>query len=342
MSSDQQTQGVEDASTAVEAKADRRWLNAKSLEALALPIAWIVVIALFGYLRPDTFLTSANFSSILASQAVLVVVTLGLVVVLTCGDYDLSIASVVGLSGMIIAILNVNHQVPVGVAILAGLGSGLLVGFVNGFFVVVLQIDSLIVTLGMSTFVSGVVLWISNSNTLSGISTNLINPVIVWRLAGVPFEFYYAMILAIIIWYVYRYTPIGRRLLVVGRSREVARLSGIRVGAVRWGALTLSGLIGAFGGVLYTGTSGAAGPTSGLELLLPAFAAAFLGATTISPGRFNAWGTVIAVYFLVTGITGLQLLGAQNYVQNLFYGAALILAVSFSQIVRRRRGVTSR
>ena len=342
MSSDQQTQGVEDASTAVEAKADRRWQDAKSLEALALPIAWIVVIALFGYLRPDTFLTSANFSSILASQAVLVVVTLGLVVVLTCGDYDLSIASVVGLSGMIIAILNVNHQVPVGVAILAGLGSGLLVGFVNGFFVVVLQIDSLIVTLGMSTFVSGVVLWISNSNTLSGISTNLINPVIVWRLAGVPFEFYYAMILAIIIWYVYRYTPIGRRLLVVGRSREVARLSGIRVGAVRWGALTLSGLIGAFGGVLYTGTSGAAGPTSGLELLLPAFAAAFLGATTISPGRFNAWGTVIAVYFLVTGITGLQLLGAQNYVQNLFYGAALILAVSFSQIVRRRRGVTSR
>lgn len=342
MSSDQQTRNVEDASAAAGAKADRRWLNGKSLEALALPIAWIVVIALFGFLRPDTFLTSENFSSILASQAVLVVVTLGLVVVLTGGDYDLSIASVVGLSGMIIAILNVNHHVPIGVAILAGLGAGLLVGFVNGFFVVVLQIDSLIVTLGMSTFVSGIVLWISNSNTLSGISTNLVNPVIVWRFAGVPFEFYYAMSLAIAIWYVYRYTPVGRRLLVVGRSREVARLSGIRVGAVRWGALTLSGLIGAFGGVLYTGTSGAAGPTSGLELLLPAFAAAFLGATTISPGRFNAWGTVIAVYFLVTGITGLQLLGAQNYVQNLFYGGALILAVSFSQIVRRRRGVTSR
>ena len=91
--------------------------------------------------------------------------------------------------------------------------------------------------------------------------------------------------------------------------------------------------------MLYAGTSGAAGPTSGLELLLPAFAAAFLGATTINPGRFNPWGTVIAVYFLVTGITGLQLLGAQSYVQNIFYGAALVLAVSFSQIVRRRRAV---
>jgi ribose transport system permease protein len=139
------------------------------------------------------------------------------------------------------------------------------------------------------------------------------------------------------VFYVFRYTPVGRRLLVVGRGREVARLSGIRVGAVRWGALIVSSLIAAFGGVLYAGTSGAAGPTSGLELLLPAFAAAFLGATTINPGRFNAWGTVIAVYFLVTGITGLQLLGAQSFVQNIFYGSALIAAVSFSQVVRRRR-----
>jgi ribose transport system permease protein len=342
MSIGHQTDDLADTSTPEKPKSRSGWFNGKTLEASALPFAWVVVIVVFGVLRPDTFLTSANFSSILASQAVLVVVTLGLVVVLTGGDYDLSIASVVGLSGMLIAILNVDHGVPIGIAILVALLAGLAVGFVNGFFVVLLQIDSLIVTLGMSTFVSGIVLWISDSNTLSGISSNLVDPVIVWRLAGVPFEFYYAMILALMVWYVFRYTPVGRRLLVVGRSREVARLSGIRVGAVRWGALMVSGLVGAFGGVLYTGTSGAAGPTSGLELLLPAFAAAFLGATTISPGRFNAWGTVIAVYFLVTGITGLQLLGAQNYVQNLFYGGALILAVSFSQIVRRRRGVVSR
>jgi ribose transport system permease protein len=296
----------------------------------------------FGILKPNTFLTQANFSSILASQAVLVVVTLGLVLVLTGGDYDLSVASVVGLSSMLIAILNVNHHWPIGWCILVALLAGVVVGFINGFFVVLLQVDSLIVTLGMSTFISGLVLWISASNTISGISTSLVKPVIIWRLFNVPLEFYYAIVLALIIWYVFRYTPVGRRLLVVGRSREVARLSGIRVGAVRWGALMTSGLIAAFGGVLYTGTSGSAGPTSGLELLLPAFAAAFLGATTISPGRFNAWGTVIAVYFLVTGITGLQLLGAQSYVQNLFYGGALILAVSFSQIVRRRRGATTR
>src|SRR3569623_2101259 len=105
------------------------------------------------------------------------------------------------------------------------------------------------------------------------------------------------MAVALIVWYVLRYMPVGRRLLVVGRGREVARLSGIRVGRVRWGSIALSALEADFGGILYAGTSGAAGPTSGRELLRPAVAAAFLGATTIHPGRFNPWGTVIAVYF---------------------------------------------
>jgi ribose transport system permease protein len=317
--------------------APRRRFSGQTLEAMALPIAWLAIIVIFGILRPETFLTSANLSSILASQAVLVVVTLGLIIPLTAGDYDLSVASVVGLSAMLLAILNVNRGWPVGVALAVSLGAGLLVGLINGALVVLFAIDSLIVTLGMSTFVTGVVLWMSGSNTVSGVSPSLVDPVIVWRLLGIPFEFYYALAVAVVVWYVFGYTPVGRRLLVVGRGREVARLSGIRVGAVRWGALVCSALLAAFGGILYAGTSGAAGPSSGLELLLPAFAAAFLGATTIRPGRFNAWGTLIAVYFLVTGITGLQLMGAESYVQNLFYGAALILAVAFSQFVRRRR-----
>lgn len=315
----------------------RRRASGELLEAFALPIAWLAVILLFSVLRPDTFLTSANASSILASQAVLVVVTLGLVIPLTAGDYDLSVASVVGLSAMLIAILNVNQGWPIGWAILVALAAGVLVGVVNGALVVLLQIESLIVTLGMSTFITGIVLWMSESNTVSGVSSNLVDPVIVWRFAGIPLAFYYALAIGVVVWYVFRYTPVGRRLLVVGRGRDVARLSGIRVGSVRWGALICSGFLAAFGGVLYTGTTGAAGPSSGLELLLPAFAAAFLGATTVEPGRFNAWGTLIAVYFLVTGITGLQLMGAESYVQNLFYGAALVLAVAFSTVVRRRR-----
>ena len=111
------------------------------------------------------------------------------------------------------------------------------------------------------------------------------------------------------LWYFLEYTALGRRLLFVGRSRSVARLSGIRVGRMRWGALVASATIAAAAGVLYAGITGAADPVSGASFLLPAFAAAFLGATSIVPGRFNPWGSFIAVYFLVTGITGLTLFG---------------------------------
>jgi ribose transport system permease protein len=306
------------------------------LERYGLIIAWAVVIAIFGALRPETFLTWPNFATILGSQAVLVVATLGLIIPLTAGDYDLSLASVLTLSSMLIAVLNVNHGVPIGLAILAALGVGILAGIVNGFFVTFFRIHSLIVTLGVGTFLHGITLWISDSMTISGISFDLVNAVIVWRILGVPLEFYYALALCIIIWYIFSYTALGRRLLFVGRSREVARLSGIRVDRVRWGSLIASGFLGALAGVLYAGTTGAADPSSGMTYLLPAFAASFLGATGINPGRFNPWGAAIAVYFLVTGITGLSILGISTFVQDLFYGGALVIAVTLSQIVRGR------
>lgn len=338
MPSVEESQTNVDASASEDGKTARgRRLSGQTLEAIALPLAWVGVIIIFGFLRPETFLSSANLSSILASQAILVVVALGLIIPLTAGDYDLSIASVVLLSASLVAILNAVWGWPIWLAVLVALSGGLVVGLINGALVILVGIDSLIVTLGMGTFVTGFVQFIGGSDTISGISNDLVNAVIVWRFLGIPLSFYYAMVVAALAWYVFTYTPVGRRLLVVGRGREVARLSGIRVGAVRWGSLVAASMLAAFAGVLYAGTSGAASPTSGLELLLPAFAAAFLGATAISPGRFNAWGTVVAVYFLVTGITGLQLLGAQSYVQNLFYGAALIFAVTLSQFVRKRR-----
>ena len=197
----------------------RRWLNSKTLEASALPIAWVIVIVIFGALMPTIFLTKANFSSILASQAVLVVVHTGLAVVLT-------LRRLRPLGRLGCRTLEHGHRDPEREPPAAGRRrdpvrplAGLAVGVVNGLFVVLLQIDSLIVTLGMGTFVSGIVLWISHSNTISGISNNLVKPVIVWRLLGIPLKFDYAMIVAVVIWYVFRYTPVGRRLLVVGRAQ---------------------------------------------------------------------------------------------------------------------------
>ncbi|HEY2716292.1 MAG TPA: ABC transporter permease [Solirubrobacterales bacterium] len=304
---------------------------------IALPVAWVVVIAVFGVLEPDTFLTSANFSTILGSQAVLVVLALGLVIPLRTGDYDLSVAATLTLTSMIIAILNVNEHWAIVPAIFVAFCAALVIGCVNGLFVVKLGVDSLITTLGTGTFIQGLVLWISNSNTIGGVSPDLVNAVILTKLFGVPLEFYYALALCVVLWWFFEHMPAGRRMLFVGRSREVSRLSGLHVDRLRWGGFVGAALVAALAGTLYAGTSGGADPTSGLSFLLPAFAAAFLGGTTILPGRFNAWGTIIAAYFLITGITGLQLLGVASFVQQLFYGGALVIAVALSEWARRRR-----
>lgn len=306
-----------------------------------LLIAWVLVALFFSVLpqTADVFPTIGNAATILGSQAVVAVLTLALVVPLTAGDYDLSVAFNLTLSSMLIAVLNAQHGWPVLAAVAVALVAGGLVGVLNAAVILFFRIDSLIVTLGTGTFIGGIVLWISGSNTISGVSSGLVDWVIVKRVLQVPIAFYYVLALALVMWYVFELTPLGRRMLFVGRGRGVARLSGISVERVRLGGFVASGLISALGGVIYAGTTGAADPTSGAQLLLPAFAAAFLGATTIYPGRFNPLGALAAVYFLVTGITGFQLLGARSYVQQLFYGGALVLAVALSQLARRREAL---
>ena len=318
-------------------KARRRFTLKTEGERFALVGAWLLLIAIFGTLMPESFLSWRSFSTLFGSQAVLVVLTLAIVIPLTSGDFDLSGASTLTMSTMLIAVLNVKLGWPIIPVIVIALVSGVVIGALNAVFVLYFRIHSLIVTLGIGTFVNGLILWISNSQTISGISMGLVEWVIINRLFGIPLAFFYALILTTVLWYVLEFTIAGRKLLFVGRGREVSRLNGIDVDRVRAGAFMFSGLISAFAGVLYGGMTGSADPLSGLNLLLPAFAAAFLGATTISPGRFNAFGAVISVYFLVTGITGLTMLGADAYVQNLFYGGALVVAVSLSQLVRNRQ-----
>ena len=309
----------------------------KEAERYALVLAWVALIAVFAALIPDTFFTWRTFSTMFGSQAVLVVLALALLVPLTAGDFDLSCASVLVISAMTVAVLNVQLALPIGVAILAALVVGALVGAANAAFILYFRIHSLIITLGVGTFLNGLTLWMSNSRTLSGISMTLVEAVVINRFLGIPVAFYYGIGVALGLWYVLHYTIPGRRLLFVGRGREVARLNGISVNRVRASAFVASGVLSAFAGVLYAGMTGSANPSSGLSLLLPAFAAVFLGATAISPGRFNPMGTVLSVYFLITGITGLTMLGADAYVQSLFYGGAMIVAVSLSQLVRNRQ-----
>ena len=264
-------------------------------------------------------------------------VTLGLIIPLTANDFDLSIAFVMTMSSMLVAVLNVNYEIGVGWAVIVALALRTAVDLINGLLITVFRIHALIVTLGTGTFLHDATLWLSDSVTISGISPSLMNAVMVDRLFGVPLEFYYAIALAAVVWYLLEYTAVNRRILFVGRGREVARLSGINTDRIRVACLAASGFFGAWAGLLYAGTQGAADPVSGVCYQLPPLAAAFLGSTCIAPGRFNPWGATVAVYFLVTGITGLVFLGFSSFIQEMFYGGALVIAVTLSQLVRGRQ-----
>ncbi len=319
-------------------EADRAQFRWKGwFEKYGLFLAWIAVILVLGYFKPVQMFAWNSYATMLGSNAMVVVLTLALTVPLTTGDFDLSVAATMGLASMVIAVLNAKLGYSIGAAIVVALLIGSIVGAVNAFFILYFRVFSLIVTLGTGYFISGLILWISDSATIAGVSMSLVRAVILTRFLGIPVGFYYALILTIVIWYIFQHTALGRRMLFVGRGREVARLSGVNVDRVRAGALVASSTMAAFAGVLYTGMRGVADPSSALAFLLPAFAAAFLGSTAIYPGRFNAPGAFVAVFFLSTGIMGLNFLGVDSFVQNLFYGGGLVVAVAVSQLIRGRK-----
>lgn len=316
----------------------RRALAANAIHLVSrfgLVIAWLVVIMLFVAIEGPTFLSSGNWASILRSQAVLVVLAFALIPTLTAGEYDLSVAANLTLSSMLVAILNVQHGWSIWLALIVALLASALVGAFNALLVVGLGIDSLIATLGSQTLLAGVILQISDSRTISGVSSQLVDLVSSPKAGGLPLQFFYALILCLALWYWAQLTPNGRRLLFVGRNSTVARLSGLQVNRLRAGAFVFGGLLAGMAGVLYVGTTGSANPTSGFTLLLPAFAAVFLGSTSIYPGKFNAVGALVGAYFLATGINGLAIQGFGVFTQNYFYGGALIVAVALSVLARR-------
>ncbi len=302
-----------------------------------LPLAFVALVIGFGIHSPDQFLTLRNFSNIFGAQAVLFVLTMALLVPLTNGDLDLSVGALSGLVSMLVAVLNVNHGVAIGWCILIGLAVGLLAGLINGAICVRFDVNPFIITLATGTVFSGIQEWLSKEQTIVGVSGALSEWTYTKQLLSIPVEFYYGLAIMLIAWFVLTFTPFGQRALFVGQSREVARLSGFKVGLIRLQGFTIAGFVSAISGILFVGTTGSASPGTGVDLLLPAYAAAFLGLTTIQPGRFNAIGAGLSVYFLATGVSGLELLGAQDYVQSLFYGIVLVIAVVLSRIVALRR-----
>ena len=307
------------------------------LQRYAILIVFAAMIVSFGIAIPSTFLSIGNLSNILGGQAVLFILVMAVMLPTVMGDFvDLSLGSSLGLSAMTLAVLNVQHGWPVVLACLAGIGAALVVGLINVFFVVYFDNDPFIVTLGTMTIVQGVIYIICGNNDVGIVSGHLSNWVFNNNFLSIPLEFYYGLAIFLVVWYMLSFTPVGQRALVIGQSREVARLSGVRVNRARSWAFILAAGIAGIAGVAYAATNGTVDPTAGSALILPAYAAVFLGTTAIRPGRINALGSLVAVYFLATGTAGLELLGTQSYIQQIFYGAALVAAVTIPKVNRER------
>lgn len=288
-----------------------------------------LIIVVFGIWVPDTFLTVQTLNGIASQQAITAILAIGVLAPYAAGAFDLSVGSMLGLSVVIVCKLQADG-VPWMLAVLITLAVGAVVGLINGYVIVGLHVDSFIATLGMSAILGALVYWVSGNQTITeGISPDFIR-LGQDKLWGVPLPVWFMIAIALIVGYITEFRPLGRKLYATGGNEPAARLSGINTSQMVIVSLMISGTVAAFAGIIFAATIGSASLTAGPPFLLPAYAAVFLGATQIHPGRANVLGTLVAVAVLGTGVKGLLLTGAQFWVSDLFNGLTLILAVALA------------
>jgi ribose transport system permease protein len=306
------------------------------LAAYGAVLVLLVMVIVFSLLIPDTYPTWRNAKAILTSESTVLMVSLGLLVPAIIGEFDLSVGSMVAFSSIEMALFSASMVWPL--ALILTLLSAALIGLVSGIIVVRIGVSSFIATLAMQTLLAGGSLWISGGQAITKNIPESVTKLGQGTLAGIPLPIVYVVVLAIVLWYVSSQMPIGRRLYATGGNRIAAELAGVRTKRLVGGAFVFSAVVAALAGVVTMMRAGAGSPSVGPELLLPAFAAIFLGSTTIIPGRFNVVGTVVGILLLAVGVSGLQQLGAEYYVVPLFNGGVLLIAVTVSRLLSRERG----
>lgn len=312
--------------------------SARSLfERYALLGLLVVIFAVcFAFL--PAFRSPNVLGAIVNSQAIVLMLALTATLVLRTGDFDLSIAGVMVSTAAVVGVLS-KAGVPWFAAVLVSLLVGLLSGAINALLVVKIGVDSFIATIGMFTALTGLGYAITNSQIVTDVP-DILSEFARFKILGLPATTWFAWLLVGVLWYLYEKTPLGRYMLFIGGNRSASALAGINVGRIRTGTFLASGLIASLIGVFLAGNLGAIDPSIGGQYLLAPFAAVFLGATAIYVGRFNSIGTLVALYLLAVGFTGLQLLGAPSWVNNVFNGVALMLAVALAKIVGNRSTVS--
>jgi len=290
----------------------------------------------------SVFLTGDSLRVMVGGQAVIGVLTLGILVTMVAGNFDLSVGNIAGLCQVMVASMYAHHGWNMWVGILFGVLLGAFVGGINGFLVTLLRVDPFIITLGTASAILGFVDWYSKDQSIvNGQPQSLVN---FGRdnFLGVPDIVWVLIVVAIVIYYLLEHTPYGRNLHAIGSNRAAARLVGIRVERSIASAFVINGFFAGVAGVLMLARAGAGNPQIPPTLALTALAGAFLGAASFKVGRLNVPGTLVALMFLAVNITGLTLAGVANWINELFTGLSLIFAIAMAAVLAKEPKVKAK
>jgi ribose transport system permease protein len=301
-----------------------------------LLLVTVVLIILFTFLLPSTFLTALTFRAILSDQSIVALVSLAQMIPLAANKFDLSVGYGIGLAHILSIGFQVESGMPWEIAALVVCAIGLAVGIVNGLLVEAAQIDSFIATLGTGSILYAISIAYSGGQQIVGQLPGGFTAINDMTFFGVPAPAVYVLVLAVALWVGFEYLPIGRYIYAIGANPRAAQLVGIPKSRYVVLAFAASGLITAFAGVVLGAKLQIGQSNVGPPYLLPSFVGALLGSTAFRLARVNVWGTIVAVILLSIGIAGIEQLGSSFYVEPLFNGTTLLIAVGLAGLTSRR------
>ncbi len=310
----------------------RPWTSRIGLDKFSALYLWAFFMITFSF-TSEFFLNWTSIRLVLTEKVIVGVLALAFLVPLAADTFDLSIGHMMGFSLVIVNVIARDHpDFPQAAAALVALLACALTGFVSGFIVVKLKVNSFIATLGMSQVLAALTLLLSGNRQISTVLSAQYRDIGRAKIFDLPLYFYYLVVLALVVWVVLEHTPTGRYLFATGGNKEAARLAGVHTDRYVWGSLIVSALIAGFAGLVQSWKVGTFGNDVGPGFLFPAIAAVFFGASQLRK-RPNVWGTLIAVLTLAFGVKGLQLTftgTSRPWIEPLFEGLSLLIAVAFA------------
>ena len=298
------------------------------------------LLTVFSLARSDVFPTVDNLLNIMNQVSILGTMAFGLTVCLVMGLFDLSIAAMATLGGYVATFLLVQYPdtISVPLAVLISLAVAGAIGVFNGLIVSYLGISAFIATLATGSIITGAMLGISNSKTIiTGIPDEFL-VIGQGSVFGVSNPILIMLAIGVILWLLLEHTQLGRRLYAIGGSAEASRLSGIAVKRYAPIALAICAGCAGLGGLIAASVLGAGRPQGvGDTYLLNAFAAVFIGASSLRPGKFHIIGTFIGVMLIGVINNGLSVMGVPTYWQYIVQGVLLIIALFSAGLLTMRR-----